>query len=80
MNQFMMAITEQINHYIQQLPESTQKEVLDFVEFLVDRSERIPLHEENSEWSTLSLSFAMRGMEEENGPEYTSDDIKEHFS
>ncbi|HYW34122.1 MAG TPA: DUF2281 domain-containing protein [Balneolaceae bacterium] len=73
-----MVLREKINENVKKLPESSQAEVLDFVEFLLKKSERKTAGEESREWSNLSLSFAMRGMEEEE-PIYTSDDIKEHF-
>jgi len=60
------------------LPERSQVEVLDFVEFLLKKSEGITSDRESREWSYLSLSFAMHGMEEEE-PQYTAKDIKEHF-
>jgi hypothetical protein len=73
-----MAIIEKISENVKKLPESSQVEVLDFVEFLLRKSEGITSGQESREWSYLSLSFAMRGMEEEE-PCYTSNDIKEHF-
>ncbi|MCR4319927.1 MAG: hypothetical protein NUV74_06280 [Candidatus Brocadiaceae bacterium] len=57
------------------LPESKQIEVLDFVEYLRLRTEK----EENIEWIDLSLSSAMRGMEDEESP-YSLNDLKETFS
>lgn len=36
--------------------------------------------EEDKAWEHLSLSWAMRGMEDEEGPDYTTADLKEHFS
>lgn len=73
-----MPIKEKINENVKKLPESSQAEVLDFVEFLLKKSEQKTTGQESREWSYLSLSFAVRGMEEE-GPHYTTDDIKEHF-
>ena len=45
---------------MQQLPDSTQQEVLRFVEVLLFRS--IP---EDVLWSRFSLAMALRGLEEE---------------
>jgi len=73
-----MILREKINENLKKLPEYSQAEVLDFVEFLVKKNEQTPSERENKEWSNLSLSFAMRGMEEDELG-YTSDDIKEHF-
>ena len=73
-----MAITEKINESVRKLPESSKVEVLDFVEFLLQKSKGATSGRENREWSDLSLSLAMRGMEEEE-PRYTLNDIKEHF-
>lgn len=75
-----MNVTEKINERVQQLPERTQSEVLDFVEYLLAKAERQQVRQEEHEWSRTSLSLAMRGMEDENGPEYTADDLEERFS
>ncbi len=74
-----MLVKEKINKYIQQLPENRQEEVLDFVEFLFQKSEQGSARQEERKWSKLSLSYAMRGMETEDMPEYTSADLKERF-
>jgi hypothetical protein len=68
-----MTETEKIIEYIRVLPESVQQEVLDFAEYLGHKTQ------ENSEWSTFSLTHAMRGMEAEVSP-YTKDDLKELFT
>lgn len=75
-----MALREKINKNIKKLPAHSQAEVLDFVEFLVDKTKKeTSADQENKDWSNLSLSFAMRGMEEDEEPHYTSEDIKERF-
>ena len=71
-----MTLTEEIFQHIQVLPESLKAEVLDFVEYLELKSKKT---EEEIDWSTLSLSFAMRGMESEQ-TSYTIDDLKERFT
>jgi hypothetical protein len=53
-----------------------QAEVLDFVEYLVAKAER----QEKAEWSTLSVAFAMRGMEDETEAVYTTVDLKDVFA
>lgn len=69
-----MSLTERIIKNVKTLPESKQVEVLDFVEYLQSKAER----EENTEWNNLSLSSAMRGIEDEETP-YSINDLKETF-
>ena len=57
-----------------------QVEVLDFVEYLLAKAEREGLLEDNRQWSSLSISLAMRGMEDEQGPSYDLSDLREPFS
>ena len=66
-----MSLEEQIIQQIHELPESKKAEVLDFVEYLKARGEE-------RDWPLLSLSSAMRGMEDEAAP-YSVDDLKESF-
>jgi len=75
-----MAITERIQQYVQRLPTVFQTEVLDFVEYLVAKAERTTGREEERDWSALSLTLAMRGMEDDNAPAYTTADLKVVFS
>ena len=75
-----MAITEKIQEYVHRLPTAFQTEVLDFVEYLVAKAERETGRAEERAWSTLSLTLAMRGMEDENTPTYTASDLKVVFS
>jgi hypothetical protein len=75
-----MAITERIQQYVQRLPAAFQTEVLDFVEYLVAKAERNAGREEERDWSALSLTLAMRGMEDDNIPAYTTADLKVVFS
>ena len=74
-----MSVTEEINDRVQQLPERTQAEVLNFVEYLLAKAERGQARREEREWSRHSLLLAMRGIENENGPEYTAEDLDEYF-
>lgn len=69
-----MSLAERINIKVKSLPESKLIEVLDFVEYLQSRAEK----EEYKEWNDLSLSSAMRGMEDEHSP-YSINDLKESF-
>ena len=70
-----MNLADKIIKNIKELPESKQIEVLDFVEYLKTKTER----QENIEWSMLSLSAAMCGMEDEQS-HYSLNDLKESFS
>ena len=71
-----MDIVERIIEELKSIPESSQAEVLDFVEYLKSKKGR---KGEDSEWSRFSLDSAMRGIEEEPSP-YGIKDIKEKFS
>ncbi len=70
-----MAIADLIQEHVQRLPASVQAEVLDFVEYLVAKV----MQRDGDDWSILSLAFAMRGLESEETPVYTSDDLKVVF-
>ena len=67
-----MSLEEKIIQHIHELPESKKAEVLDFVEYLRNKIEE-------RDWSDFSLSFAMRGMENEISP-YSLEDLKEAFA
>ena len=75
-----MLLSERIQQCVQRLPASSQAEVLDFVEYLLSKAEREIAQREKRTWSSLSLSLAMRGMENEEAPEYTASDLKVVFS
>ncbi|MEA1951078.1 MAG: DUF2281 domain-containing protein [Planctomycetota bacterium] len=72
-----MTVAEQIINHIKSMPEAVQAEVLDFVCYLETKREKAKT--ENTEWSDLSLSHAMRGMESESSL-YSLDDVKENLS
>ena len=74
-----MAAREKIYESVQKLPEPLQAEVLDFIEFLLSREERAHTPDDPL-WARFSLSTAMRGMEDENTPNYTQVDLKVVFS
>ena len=74
----MMTTVEKITQHLQSLPEPAQQEILDFVEFLKLRREIPKDREENTMWADLSLTSAMRGMENE-ASSYALTDIKEPF-
>lgn len=70
-----MTLDEKIHLYAQKLPHSFQEEVFDFVQFLLLKSEQ----QEKQEWESLSVSSAMRDMEDE--PDlYSISDIRTTFS
>jgi len=76
----LMTTLENIHQYAQMLPDSLQQEVLDFVRFLLfKREQEITPEQDDMEWSNFSLASAMRGMEDEDTPVYTTDDLKEVF-
>lgn len=72
-----MTVAEAIMQHVKTLPKSIQSEVLDFVEYLESKKEIGK--NENTNWSALSLSQAMRGMETEDSP-YSTEDLKEVFA
>lgn len=77
-----MTIAEKIHRRVVTLPEPRQAQVLDFVEFLLLKSET-DLHDriqelDDQEWSQFSLKMAMRGMEDEEDL-YSIEDLKETF-
>jgi hypothetical protein len=75
-----MTTLESIHQYAQMLPDALQREVLDFVKFLLLKREQETTPEQDDiEWSNFSLASAMRGMEDEDTPVYTTDDLKEVF-
>jgi hypothetical protein len=75
----LMTTTEAILEHLKSLPDSAQREVLDFVRFLESRRNELMQREEDIAWSHFSLASALRGMEDEETP-YTLADLKETFS
>ncbi len=78
-----MTVIDKIQQRVLVLPETRQAQVLDFIEFLLSKSQP-DLQDDNQdfdnlEWSNLSLTMAMRGMEEEEEPTYSVTDLKETF-
>jgi hypothetical protein len=71
-----MALADRIHQRVQELPASSQTEVLDFVEYLLAKASR----QEDDDWTNLSLASAIRGMENEEMPTYTPSDLKETFA
>ena len=75
-----MLLSERIQDYVDRLPAPLQAEVLHFVEYLAERAEREESQQERESWSTLSLSSAMRGLEDEDTPVYAPSDLKVIYS
>lgn len=74
-----MAVAEKICEQLQNLPEPLQAEVLDFVGYLEAKSMRQGVAQEHFTPSEISLALAMRGMEDEELPEYSKNDLKEVY-
>jgi len=70
-----MTTLEKIVENLKTMPESTQTEVLDFIEYLKSKEDR---GGESYDWGEFSLDSAMRGIAEEASP-YGVQDIKEKF-
>ncbi|HUG33216.1 MAG TPA: hypothetical protein VMJ90_00495 [Anaerolineales bacterium] len=70
-----MTLDEKIQLYAKKLPHSFQEELLDFVKYLLMKAEQ----QEKQEWTSLSLSSAMHGMEDEPNL-YNISDIKVAFA
>ncbi|MBV6392154.1 MAG: hypothetical protein KPEEDBHJ_01376 [Anaerolineales bacterium] len=56
-----MTLDEKIHQYAQKLPFSFQEELFDFVQYLLMKVEQ----QEKEDWVSLSLSSAMREIEDE---------------
>jgi Protein of unknown function (DUF2281) len=74
-----MSVSEQIYEEVKKLPEPLQAEVLDFVEHLASKEKREIAPESELASAGLSLSLAMRGMENEDTPSYSTEDLREVF-
>ncbi|MCI0555297.1 MAG: DUF2281 domain-containing protein [Anaerolineae bacterium] len=70
-----MRLDEKIQQYAQKLPPAFQEELLDFVQYLLMKAEQ----QEKREWTSLSLTSAMRDMEDES-VSYSSSDLKVIFA
>lgn len=70
-----MTLDEKIHRYAQKLPLSFQEELFDFVQYLLMKAEQ----QEKQDWTSLSLSSAMRDMEDEPAL-YNMSDIQVFFA
>ena len=77
-----MTVTDNIYQYAQILPSTLQREVLNFIEFLLFKQGQTTQVEptEEATWSALSLDLAMNGLENEATPVYTTHDLKVVFA
>ena len=74
-----MMVSEKISQKLEKLPLAIQLEVLDFVEFVAQKVERQNSENEDKQWTEFSLNKAMKGLENEETPEYTEADLKEKW-
>ncbi len=75
-----MSIKQIIQDRIDVLSEEKQTEVLTFLNSLIESQHEYDHHQqENDEWSRFSLEQAMQGLEDDNLPEYTEQDLKEKW-
>ena len=72
-----MALTDEITRRVERLPEPLRAEVLHVADYLLTRAAD---RQEDQSWTDLSLGSAMRGLEDEGGPDYSEADVKEPFS
>ena len=70
-----MTLDEKIHRYAQKLPYSFQEELFDFVQYLLVKAEQ----QEKQDWASLSLSSAMRDIEDEPAL-YNISDIRVAFA
>jgi hypothetical protein len=75
-----MPFAEKIQQYVRKLPEADQAEVLVYVKSLSAKKKKPKQDRVEESWGDFSVAAAMRGMENEEGPEYTLADLKETFS
>ena len=75
-----MIVAEKIQQSVQKLPLLLQQEVYDYVEYLLSKREREAVAQSELDWSDASLSLALRGLENEDSPVYTSADLKVVFT
>ena len=77
--EIVMHVIEKIKKDVKKLPEKLQLEVLDYIQYLINKTDMSEQQSEKNEWTRFSLENAMRGMEDENSSIYSMDDLKEIF-
>ena len=70
-----MTLDEKIHRYAKKLPYSFQEELFDFVQYLLVKAEQ----QEKQDWASLSLTSAIRDMEDEPAL-YSMSDIRVAFA
>ena len=70
---------EHIANRLERLPPSLQREVLDFIEFLSQKVTNGEAASEDAAWQRFSLAQAMKGLDDEESPEYSEADLKERW-
>jgi hypothetical protein len=71
-----MHVIEKIKKDVKKLPKKLQLEVLDYIQYLINKTDMSEQQSEKNEWTRFSLENAMRGMEDENSSLYSMDDLK----
>jgi hypothetical protein len=71
-----MHVIEKIKKDVKKLPKKLQLEVLDYIQYLINKTDMSEQQSEKNEWTRFSLENAMRGMEDENSSLYSMDDVK----
>ena len=74
-----MPITDQISQRVQKLPAPLQVEVLNFIEFLIQKVEQNEYRAEARAWGDFSLAAALRDMEDDETSLYDISDLKIAF-
>jgi hypothetical protein len=75
----IMSVSERIYEEVKKLPEPLQAEVLDFVHHLSLKEKSISAPDTEIDSGGLTLALAMRGMENEDIPSYSTADLREVF-
>jgi len=68
------AVADIIYDKVKLFPESRQKEVLNFVDYLSYKS-----GQEDKLWMEMSLHSALKGLEDEEWPDYGIEDLQERW-
>lgn len=74
-----MTVIDKIHKKAEKLPLSFQQEALNFILFLSKKIKSGKKKTGGLEWSEFSLTEAMRGLENDVFPEYSSADLKESW-
>ena len=74
-----MSINQIIKDKTDILSEGKQTEVLTSLDSLIDSQRKYDHQKKNDDWSDFSIGQAMRGLEDDNLPEYTEEDLKEKW-